>query len=202
MSLVSFRLLAVLAHPEDDALVCRRTLHRYAAAGVETTMLWAALDPGQTAADAMAAARAAGARDLLTLDFERGELGRLDPGVLESVIGDVYRSLAPHIVVTFGADGVDGDPDHVALHHAAGRAFRAERRRARGSGEPPNRLYYAVPGSVTGRLLATTVVEGDGGQELFARAYPQPWVTGIIERDLFVGLPRPAGDLSLERLAA
>lgn len=201
MALVPFRLLAVLAHPEDDALICRQSLHRYADAGVETTMLWAAARDAASAG-AMAGARAAGARDLLTLDFSRGELTGLDPGVLSSVIADIYRSVAPHVVVTFGAEGMDGDPDHVAVHHAAGRAFRTERRRARGSGEPPLRLYHAVRDDPVGRLGATTVVAAGAGRELFTRAYPHPWVTGVIEGDLFSGLPQPSADLSLERRAA
>jgi LmbE family N-acetylglucosaminyl deacetylase len=29
------------------------------------------------------------------------------------------------------------------------------------------------------------------GQEFFARAFPHPWITGVIERDLLAGLPPP-----------
>jgi hypothetical protein len=40
--------------------------------------------------------------------------------------------------------------------------------------------------------------------ELFVRAFPDPWVTGVLERDLFAGLSADPGTASTlaERLAS
>jgi hypothetical protein len=49
---------------------------------------------------------------------------------------------------------------------------------------------YQRTESASGPVQVTTAIAvPDGSPELFVRIHPRPWVTGLLERDLFAGLP-------------
>src|SRR5689334_19745087 len=90
------RLMAVLAHPDDESLGIGGTLAAYAARGVETYVVTATRgERGRYFADAhrpsdaevgrvreaelRAAAQALGVREVVLLDYIDGELDRADP---------------------------------------------------------------------------------------------------------------------------
>ncbi len=120
--------MCVTAHPDDESGAFGGTLKLYHDRGVETCVL--CLTPGQAAThrgsaksdQELAALRRkefAAACDILrvtrgvVLDYEDGQLYRLDP---YTVVGDVARHIRqfrPQVLITFGAEGaVTAHPDH------------------------------------------------------------------------------------------
>jgi LmbE family N-acetylglucosaminyl deacetylase len=173
---VPFRLLGLVAHPENAGALCGQAFKRYAESGTEVTLVCVAAPA--TAADLRPAARQLGIRDLVLLDFAVGEL---DAARLEGILLDLFASIRPHVVVA-GAE----DP---AVSSAVAAAVSRLRHVGGGSAALPAKLYYR-PSAGTPRIAVTTAVRVPGAisPELFVRAFPDPWVTGVLERDLFAGV--------------
>lgn len=131
-----FRLMGVLAHPDDESLGFGGALAKYAAEGVETSVVTATLgeagryrgiapgSPGHPGADELGriregelrrAAAALGVRDLALLGYRDQELDRAEPREAIGRIVTHLRRVRPHVVVTFAHDGAYGHPDHVAI---------------------------------------------------------------------------------------
>jgi LmbE family N-acetylglucosaminyl deacetylase len=126
------RLLAVLAHPDDESLGVGGTLAKYAAEGAGTYLVTAtrgergwrgdpAADPGLAAfgqvreAELRAAAQVLGLREVNFLDYIDGDLDQADPAEAIGKIVAHVRRLRPQVVVTFGPEGAYGHPDHMAI---------------------------------------------------------------------------------------
>src|SRR5439155_10452466 len=129
------RLMAVLAHPDDESLGLGGTLVKYATEGVETFLVTAtrgeggryrghrsgAEHPGPEAlgrireVELRAAAIELGVRELSLLDYRDQELDRADPHAAVAHIARHLRRVRPQVVVTFAPDGAYGHPDHVAI---------------------------------------------------------------------------------------
>jgi LmbE family N-acetylglucosaminyl deacetylase len=128
--------MAVLAHPDDEALGVGGTLARYAAEGVETFLVTATRGeagrfrghprdderhPGAMAlgqireGELRAAAGVLGIRELSLLDYRDQELDRANPREAVARIVAQVRRARPDVVVTFGPDGAYGHPDHIAI---------------------------------------------------------------------------------------
>ncbi len=220
------RLLAVLAHPDDESLGFGGTLAKYAASGVETFVLTATrgdagryrgLPPGDAAhpgasglaaireTELRAAAAALGVRELELLDYHDQQLDRADPQVIVAEIAAHIRRLRPDVVVTFGADGAYGHPDHVAISQFATAAIVSAAQPA-STGErdepaieaPPHtvsKLYYlAWPASAWAVYEAafrrlTSMVDG---QERQATAWPDWAVTTVLDTRAFAPTVRQA----------
>ena len=139
----SLRLLAVLAHPDDESLGVGGVLARYSAEGVATSLVTASRGeggkyrgvregpdyPGRDGLgrireeELRAATRALGVRDLAILGYPDGGLDRVDPVEMASAIAGHIRRLRPHVMVTFPPDGSYGHPDHIAISQAAAAAI-------------------------------------------------------------------------------
>jgi LmbE family N-acetylglucosaminyl deacetylase len=139
----SLRLLAVLAHPDDESLGLGGTLARYSAEGVETSLVTATRGeggkyrgvregpeyPGREGlgrireGELRAAARTLGISDLTILGYPDGALALADPVELACRIAVHIRRLRPHVVLTFPPDGAYGHPDHIAISQAAAAAI-------------------------------------------------------------------------------
>ena len=188
-----FRLLGFAADPDKASNLCGGTFARYAASGAEVTLVCAAAH-GWSTNDQVALARQLGAGNLVLLDYE---LGELDAAGLEGVFADLIRGMRPHVVVAEGS--------HPAVRDAATSAFSTVRRTARGSAALPAKLYLRPSGVLAGVAVTTAIAVGpQATPDLFVRVVPNPWVTGVLERDLFAGLaadPTTAATL-LERLAS
>ena len=138
------RLLAILAHPDDETLGMGGTLVRYANEGIETTVLTATRgqagrfrelkrgEPGHPGPDALgaireqelhAAAKVLGVREVVLLDHMDGQLDAADPVKTAAEIAAHVRRLEPHVVVTFPLDGGYGHPDHIAVCQLASAAI-------------------------------------------------------------------------------
>ena len=126
------KLMAVLAHPDDESLGVGGILAKYAAEGIETSLVTATRGergwfgderaypgleaPGQIReAELHAAAEALGIRSVDFLGYLDGELDQAHPAeVVAKIVGRI-RCVKPNVVVTFGPDGSYGHPDHIAI---------------------------------------------------------------------------------------
>jgi LmbE family N-acetylglucosaminyl deacetylase len=132
----SLKLLAILAHPDDESLGVGSTLAKYADEGVETYLICATKgergwmgaekdDPGETEMgrireqELVCAAKVLGIREVHFLGYIDGELDRADPQEAADKISRLIRSIRPHVAVTFGPDGAYGHPDHIAISQFA-----------------------------------------------------------------------------------
>jgi LmbE family N-acetylglucosaminyl deacetylase len=128
----SLRLLAVLAHPDDESLGLGGTLAHYAAQGADTYLVTAtrgergrffdnAARPSDDEvgrvreAELRAAAAELGVREVTFLDYRDGDLDRAEPAEAIGRIATHIRRIRPHVVVTFGPEGAYGHPDHIAI---------------------------------------------------------------------------------------
>lgn len=125
------RLLAVLAHPDDESLGFGGTLARYADEGAEVFLITAtrgergrAADGSRPGAEVMgqireqelrAAARELGIREVYFLGYLDAELDQVDPIEAIGRIAARIRQIRPDVVLTFGPDGGYGHPDHIAI---------------------------------------------------------------------------------------
>ena len=130
------RLMAVLAHPDDESLGFGGAIARYAGEGVGTYLVTATLgqrgrfhgkppgDPGHPGPDRLAEIREAellAAAEALGV-HELSLLGYMDGAVDQVVARDAIERIAlhirharPQVMLTFGSDGAYGHPDHVAI---------------------------------------------------------------------------------------
>jgi LmbE family N-acetylglucosaminyl deacetylase len=126
------KLMAILAHPDDESLGIGGTLARYAAEGIQTYLVTATrgergwvgepnANPGPRALgeirerELRAAAAVLGIRHLDILDYVDGELDQADPVKVTAKLVDIVRRVRPDVVITFGPEGAFGHPDHIAI---------------------------------------------------------------------------------------
>lgn len=64
-----------------------------------------------------------GVRVVRMLDYAEGELDRVDFDLLVGRIVEPIRMHRPEVILSFGPDGVTGDPDHVVLSRAVRVAY-------------------------------------------------------------------------------
>ncbi|MEZ5284841.1 MAG: PIG-L family deacetylase [Vicinamibacterales bacterium] len=205
------RLLAVLAHPDDESMGMGGTLARYASEGVETYLLTATRgdagryrglrqdDPAHPGAEALAgiretelraAAATLGLRDVHLLDYRDQHLDQALPGAIIGEIAAHVRRVRPQVVVTFGPDGAYGHPDHIAISQFATAAVVAAAEPAQaagGNGHAPHavsKLYYiAWPQSTWTAFQAAfrTLVSNVDGVARQATPWPDWAITTEID---------------------
>ena len=193
------RLMAVLAHPDDEALGFGGTLAKYASEGVEVFLLTATRgdggryrgfppgDPQHPGSEALAnirekelraAASVLGVQDVALLDYRDQHLDRANPQEAVSGIVRHLDRIRPDVVLTFGPDGAYGHPDHIAISQFTTAAIVAAGERA------VSKLYYlAWPESTwvayqrAFRKLVSTV----DGVERQATPWPDWALTTVID---------------------
>ena len=146
-------LLAVFAHPDDEAFGTGGALAHYARQGIETHLVCATRgevgeisDPSLATPETLGEVRAGelrcaaetmGVCELIFLDYrDSGMVGTAendDPRafinapaeeVVERLVG-IIRRLRPEVVTTFEPYGGYGHPDHIAIHNHTVAAFHA-----------------------------------------------------------------------------
>ena len=173
-----FRLLGVVADPNQAGDLCGHAFARYAALGTDITLVCAAAREWN-GSDHKSAVGRLGVRDLVLLDYRVSEL---TAAILQDLLADVIASVRPHVVV---ADGTQP-----AVRDAVASAFSRVRQTAGGSSALPAKLYYKwLSTSLLVSVTTSIAVSAGASAELFVRAFPDPWVTGVLERDLFAGVP-------------
>lgn len=154
------KLMCILAHPDDESLGNGGTLAKYAAEGIETSLVTATRGergwkgakedyPGPEAlgklreGELQAAAEVLGIRQVCYLDYLDAELDQVDPDEATAKIARHIRQLKPQVVLTFGPDGAYGHPDHIAISQfATGAVVRAASDGEGAAGHVVSKLYY------------------------------------------------------------
>lgn len=202
------KLMAILAHPDDESLGVGGTLAKYAAEGVETSLVTATLGqrgrfrghrnppehPGPEAlariraGELRAAAATLGITDVTILDYVDQDLDRAEPPEVIGQIARELRRVRPQVVLTFPHDGSYGHPDHIAISQfttaAVVAAADASFAGLDGAPHAVSKLYYmAWPRSVWDAYeealkKATSVVDGVERQSM---PWPDWAVTTIID---------------------
>lgn len=169
-SKVSFeRLLAVFAHPDDEAFTSGGIFAALRERGIEITLLCATRGeegeirvPGLATRENLGEVRegelrramaAVGVEDVQLLDYrDSGMIGtpqnddpralmRAPEAEVTARLAEVIRELRPGVVVTFGPDGFYGHPDHLVMFRATTAAVLGE---GEGGGWRTGALYYAT----------------------------------------------------------
>lgn len=171
------RIMAIFAHPDDEAFSVAGTLTAYAEAGAEVWVVCATrgeagkmTDPSMTVddlgqqreAELREACRIMGIQPPIFLDyhdsgrFERtrhddaNALMNVDVLDIEDKLRDLIAQHQPHILITFDPHGGYGHVDHLQMHRAAVGAFFSTGHLSYGG---PQRLYYTVFSSEVARHL-------------------------------------------------
>ncbi len=128
----TLRLMAILAHPDDESLGNGGILAKYAAEGIKTSLVTAtrgergwlgeAQDyPGAEAfgkireSELLDAAEVLDIRYVDFLNYMDGDLDQVHPvEAIAQIVGHL-RHVRPDVVVTFGPYGGYGHPDHIAI---------------------------------------------------------------------------------------
>jgi LmbE family N-acetylglucosaminyl deacetylase len=195
----NLRLLAVLAHPDDESLGVGGTLAKYAAEGVDVFLLTATRgdsgryrghrpdDPEHPGASALAkiretelraAASVLGVREVSLLDYRDQQLDTADPHVAIARIAEHLKRIHPDVVVTFGPDGAYGHPDHIAICQFTTAAIVAA------TDPAVSKLYYiAWPESAWAAYQGAfrTLISIVDGVERQATPWPEWAITTVID---------------------
>lgn len=154
------RLAAVFAHPDDDAYTIGGSLARHAGR-IEVTIvlctsggsgpIWEPVATRESLADVREREQAKWRRSI-GVPEARAEFLRYTDGALVGVPFDelvgrleaILRDASPHVVVTFGPEGMTHHPDHIRAGEAGTEAFH----RARSALDPASsaflRLYHVA----------------------------------------------------------
>lgn len=190
------KLLAVLAHPDDESLGLGGVLAKYAAEGVRVSLVTATRGeggrfhehrdgpehPGRERlgaireAELRAAAEVLGIADVSILGYPDGRLDEADPREILGKLVEHVRRVRPDVVITFPPDGAYGHPDHIAICQFATAAVvaSADPGFGDGSAHAASKLYYFVHSEA--RMTAyeeafkklTSKVDG-------VERHPHPW---------------------------
>ena len=128
------RMLAILAHPDDESFAIGGTLAKYAHQDVQVILLCATrgeagipgVKPEEAGAIRERELRTAAQRlgiELYFLGYRDGELAHTKPEKLLETIAVWIELVQPQIILTFGPDGVSRHPDHVTISHMVTRAY-------------------------------------------------------------------------------
>jgi LmbE family N-acetylglucosaminyl deacetylase len=129
---MALKLMAILAHPDDESLGNGGMLARYASEGIETHLVVATRGehgwfgneqdyPGPQVlgeireAEVRAAADILGIHSINFLNYIDGELDTAHPAEIHASLVGYIRRIKPDVVVTFGQYGGYGHPDHIAI---------------------------------------------------------------------------------------
>jgi N-acetylglucosamine malate deacetylase 2 len=151
------RLLAILAHPDDESFPIGGTLARYAEKGAVVDLLVATRGeagiPGKSADETATlrekelrrACAVLGINPPKFLGFFDGRLDEIPEETGVMYILAALTRLKPDVVITFGPDGISGHPDHVRVNRWTAIAFDQLHQESDG----PQRLYYIAPSEAT-----------------------------------------------------
>lgn len=157
-------LLAVFAHPEDEAFGPAGTLAKYANEGIHVSLVTATRGPRIESdiellgadecsdRDRSCACRTSGIRRACFLGYQTGELDTVEPSLIEDQLVRLMREIRPQVVITYSANGFVDDADHKVINRAttnafrdAGNAFRFPNHLREGlAAYTPQKLYYCV----------------------------------------------------------
>lgn len=155
---MAWRILVLLAHPDDETFGPGGTIAKYAAEGAEVYLATATRgeegmvgDPPLTdrehlgevrAAELLGAAKILGVKEVTFLGFrDKGLAGTPRERIVGKAVAEI-RKVRPHVIIGFGPDGVSRHPDHIVMSEVALEAWDAAADPGRfpardGNGAPP-----------------------------------------------------------------
>ncbi len=153
-------LMAVFAHPDDEGQIAG-LMAKYASKGTEVSLVSATRgelgsvnDPSLLGGKTIAELRekelqcvctVLGVRNLRFLNYQEGSFHRADSEEVIGRISEIIKGLSPQVVITFGAEGVYGHRDHIAISRWTTSAFHGTRQKNRSRPlEYPLKLYYTA----------------------------------------------------------
>jgi len=163
------RMLAILAHPDDESFAIGGTLAKYAHQDVQVILLCATRGeagiPGVKPEEAgdirerelRRAAEHLGI-EVYFLGYQDGELAQTKPETLLETVACWIDLVQPQVVLTFGPDGVSGHPDHVTISHMITHAYDLSYKKGL--------LLYIHPSEATALGCGVTFSNTDSGQPL------------------------------------
>jgi LmbE family N-acetylglucosaminyl deacetylase len=130
------KLMAILAHPDDETLGCGGTIVKYAKEGIETHLITATRGErgrfgtekdspglqvvGQTREkELLKATEILGIREVHFLDYLDKEVDKAPASEMIGKIAGQIRKIRPQVVITFDPSGAYGHPDHIAISQFA-----------------------------------------------------------------------------------
>jgi LmbE family N-acetylglucosaminyl deacetylase len=197
-------LVAIFAHPDDEAFGTGGTLAKYAHEGVDVHLITATLgEAGQVANPAITlthplsvlreqelrcACENYGIKELHLLGYLDGQTTVAPQGGAVYKIVKLLRQLKPHVVISFGPEGVYGHYDHLAVHRWATAAVQlageADRWVEAGPAHTAAKFYHrAVPEEQIANLeqaIGRNFVPMDGVPFSFF-GYPMEKITTVID---------------------
>jgi N-acetyl-1-D-myo-inositol-2-amino-2-deoxy-alpha-D-glucopyranoside deacetylase len=171
------RLVGVFAHPDDDVYTLGGSLVLERERLEMTLVFCTSGDAGPIWIDGVEPhelgrvreREQAASMDALGIDADVRFLRHPDfhlpnvpAGVLESELDAVFRETQPHLVVTFGADGLTGHHDHIAVGAATDAAFHRART---DEGIVARLLHVGMPRSAVALLEEQLRALGDPAKE-------------------------------------
>lgn len=122
-------ILAVFAHPDDEAFGPGGSIAKWANEGAKIYLLCATKgESGQNAGrrdkELKAAAKVLGIKKVEFLGFKDGRIGNNDLQKLEKIITKKIEELKPEILLTYDLNGISGHLDHIAVASATSQAFK------------------------------------------------------------------------------
>jgi LmbE family N-acetylglucosaminyl deacetylase len=209
------RMMCVFAHPDDESLAAGAAIARYAAEGVEVTLVCATRgergrygnapqSPGleivgrTREAELRKAASVLGVQDVRMLGFVDGELSTVDSDKALRRLVHILRLKRPHVVVTFGPDGAYGHPDHIAISQltsaaavAAADPFYAwdEEWSMNGTPHRVRKLYFVAWNAATWKLYQSAfkrLVSRVDGVDREASPWPDWAITTTVDASAYV----------------
>ncbi len=125
------RVLAVVAHPDDESFGLGAVISTLTSAGTEVDILCLTRGEASTLQgvegdlaairehELRAAADALGAHHVDLRDLPDGGLADLDPAIPDAEVGRAVAARRPDGILTFDTTGISGHPDHLAATDAA-----------------------------------------------------------------------------------
>ncbi len=197
-------LVAIFAHPDDEAFGTGGTLTKYAQEGVDIHLVVATLgeagsvvNPDVTPTQPKSLLREQelrraceqfGIKNLHLLGFMDGQTALVPPSEAVYKIVKLLRHLKPQVVLSFGPEGIYGHFDHLVVHRwsaaAVELAAEADRWPEIGTAHQVAKFYYrAMPQQQIEQMEETTgrsAVSMDGIPFPFM-GYPMEQITTVID---------------------
>jgi LmbE family N-acetylglucosaminyl deacetylase len=156
------RLLAILAHPDDESLGFGGTLAKYANEGIETYLITATRGERGRFGDApespgldivgktrtqevLAASKVLGIKQVHFLNYIDGDLDKAPAPEVIDKIARLIREIKPQVVLTFDPYGGYGHPDHIAISQFSMAGVLAANSKSKSDDNPPwkvSKFYY------------------------------------------------------------
>jgi LmbE family N-acetylglucosaminyl deacetylase len=197
-------MVAIFAHPDDEAFGTGGSLTKYAAEGVAVHLIMATRgEAGQSANPAIELAQPVslvreqelrracdryGLKELHLLGYLDGQTAVVPPSEPVFKIVEILRRLKPQVVLSFGPEGVYGHFDHLVVHRWATAAVElaaaAEKWPEAGPAHHVAKFYYrALPQPQVARMIELNgrASVDMGGVPFPFVGYPPEQITTIID---------------------